>query len=109
MQDEYTIASVTTTVGNAADAERLADLILGARLAACVQLLQIASHYRWQEALHRETEWQLECKTALGRVDALLQALRQHHPYELPQLLVQQAQAEPRYADWVEQETRPLP
>jgi len=43
----------------------------------------------------------------MDRVDALLAALAEEHPYDLPQLLVQTARAELRYAQWVNEQTRP--
>lgn len=100
------IAIVATTVASAADADRLAALMVAQRLAACVQVGQVVSHYRWRDALHREAEWRLECKTAVGRADALLAALAQHHPYELPECLAWTVRVSRPYADWVERETR---
>jgi len=39
---------ITTTVSQREDAERLADLLLTERLAACVQILPISSRYVWR-------------------------------------------------------------
>jgi len=105
--DATWIAVVTTTVASAADADRLAALMVERRVAACVQIERVVSHYRWQGALHREEEWRLDCKTAVSRVDALLAALAEQHPYDLPQLLVQTVRAERRYAQWVGEQTLP--
>ena len=100
------VAVVTTAVASAQAAGQLAQAAVQQRLAACVQVLEMRSHYRWQEALHEEAEWRLECKTAPDRVPALLALLRARHPYELPELLVLSVQAEAAYAHWVLQETR---
>ena len=101
------VCAVTTTVATPEDARRLAQAVLQQRLAACVQVEPITSHYRWQGALHEEAEWRLVCKTVAGSVAGLLQLLQAQHPYELPQLLVQPLQASAAYADWVRQETLP--
>lgn len=106
MQDDAPIAVVTTTVGSAADASQLADLVLQARLAACVQVLQITSSYYWQGALHQDAEWRLECKTTTEAAQALRDMLARHHPYDVPELLVQTVQAERGYAQWVQEQTR---
>ncbi|QEA11968.1 divalent-cation tolerance protein CutA [Comamonas flocculans] len=100
-----TIAVVSTTVAQAQDAERLAALALQQRLAACVQVVQVQSHYRWKGALQREAEWRLDGKTAQAQVPALLALLRAHHPYELPELAVNLCQVSTAYADWVRAET----
>ena len=98
------LSIVTTTVATPADAHRLAQAVLQARLAACVQVQAITSHYRWQGALHEEPEQRLDCKTTAQAVPALLALLRAQHPYDLPELLVQPLQASADYAQWVAQE-----
>lgn len=96
-----TIAVVTTTVASAADARRLASGAVQARLAACVQVESIASHYVWQGAQHEDAEWRLVCKTLPEAAPALRAWLRAQHPYEVPQLLTQAMEAEADYAQWV--------
>ena len=98
------LSLVTTTVATPADARRLAQAVLQARLAACVQVQAITSHYRWQGALHQEPEQRLDCKTTAQAVPALLALLRAQHPYDLPELLVQPLQASADYTQWVAQE-----
>jgi periplasmic divalent cation tolerance protein len=98
------IAIVTTTVATQADASRLAAQAVQARLAACVQVEAIASHYVWQGARHEDAEWRLTCKTLPRAAPALRAWLRAHHPYETPQLLTQTAEAEGDYAGWVERQ-----
>jgi periplasmic divalent cation tolerance protein len=100
------LSAVTTTVATADDARRLAQAVLQQRLAACVQVEPITSHYRWQGALHEESELRLVCKTQPQAVPALLALLRAQHPYQVPQLLVQPLRATADYADWVRQETQ---
>jgi periplasmic divalent cation tolerance protein len=96
------ILVVTTTVATDAEARRLAQLVLQARQAACVQVEPITAHFRWQGALQEDREFRLVCKTAPRAGQALLALLRAQHPYALPQLVVQTAQASAEYADWVE-------
>ena len=101
------LSIVTTTVATPADAHRLAQAVLQARLAACVQVQAITSHYRWQGALHQEPEQRLDCKTTAQAVPALLALLRAQHPYDLPELVVQPLQASADYAQWVVQAVEP--
>lgn len=100
----YTIAIVTTTVAHQADAQRLAAGAVQARLAACVQVEAIASHYVWQGAQQHDAEWRLVCKTLPQAAPVLRDWLRAQHPYDVPQLLTHTAQAEADYADWVAQQ-----
>ncbi|HNT38064.1 MAG TPA: divalent-cation tolerance protein CutA [Rubrivivax sp.] len=95
---------VVTTVGTAADAQRLARAAVAQRLAACAQVEAIDSVYRWQGAVHEEAEYRILFKTAPARVDALMAALRAAHPYELPALHAWPVRkADPAYAAWVSQ------
>jgi periplasmic divalent cation tolerance protein len=107
MQDckEFDILSVTTTIGSLEAAKALAREILARKLAACVQLDQgVTSLYRWKGDLCEEAEVRLVIKTLPGCEAALQALLVQHHPYELPQFLVQTMKASEAYAQWVRAE-----
>lgn len=98
---------VVTTVGSADAARRLARTMVERRLAACAQIGAIDSVYRWQGAVQEDAEFRLLLKTAPDRVEALLAALREQHPYTLPALHAWPvAAAEPAYAGWVVDSTR---
>lgn len=103
------ILVVTTTVATDAQARRLAQLVLQAQQAACVQVEPITAHFRWQGALQEDREFRLVCKTALRAEPALLALLRAQHPYALPQLVVQLVQASADYAGWVDAEVARAP
>lgn len=96
------ILVVTTTVATEAEARRLSQLVLQARLAACVQVEPITAYFRWQGALQEDRELRLVCKTVQRALHPLLALLRAQHPYALPQLVVQALQGSAEYADWVD-------
>ncbi|WP_313315857.1 divalent cation tolerance protein CutA [Pulveribacter sp.] len=102
--DEATIAIVTTTVPSQADARRLAAAAVQQRLAACVQVEAIVSHYAWQGSQCEDAELCLVCKTLPAAAPALRAWLRSQHPYEVPQLLTHTVQAEADYAQWMAQQ-----
>ena len=107
MQDckELNILSVTTTVSSLETAKTLAREILAQKLAACVQLDQsVISLYRWKGELCEEPEVRLVIKSLPGCEAALQELLARHHPYELPQFLVQPMSASEAYAQWVRAE-----
>lgn len=108
MQDckELDILIVTTTVASEADAARLARELVAHRLAACVQVdVDVRSFYRWQGRDCEDVEWRLTLKTVPERADAVAAFLREHHPYELPQVVMVPACASAAYAAWVRSET----
>ena len=102
---------VLTTLPDAATAERLATALVERRLAACVnQMAPCRSHYRWQGAVQHDSEVPLLIKTSAGRYAALEAAIRELHPYELPEIIaVDIVRGLPAYLDWVTAETVPGP
>ena len=99
---------VFTNLPDRASAERLADLLLEQRLAACVNILApCRSVYRWKGVVQHDEEHPMLIKTSAERYGALEQALRQGHPYELPEIIaVPIEQGLPAYLDWVAAETK---
>ena len=95
--------AVFTTVATEADAQRLARTLVERRLVACAQISPIESVYRWDGAIQHEHEVRLLLKTTEARREALTDALRELHPYQLPAIhAVALEHVEPRYAEWVE-------
>jgi periplasmic divalent cation tolerance protein len=99
---------VLTNLPDRAAAERLADMLLEKRVAACVNILApCRSVYRWQGALQHDEEHPMLIKTTAERYAALEQALRAGHPYELPEIIaVPIERGLPTYLDWVAAETK---
>ncbi len=99
---------VLTNLPDRASAERLAELLIAGRLAACVNILSpCRSVYRWKEAIQREEEHPLLIKTTAERYQALEEAIRAAHPYELPEIIaVPVVQGLLQYLSWVGAETK---
>ncbi|RMH51291.1 MAG: divalent-cation tolerance protein CutA [Zetaproteobacteria bacterium] len=96
---------ILTTVDDAQAAERLACGLVAERLAACVQVSSpVVSHYRWQGKQEQSRELRLEIKLLPATLDAALDWLAAHHPYDTPELIVLPVQAARRYADWMKLE-----
>ncbi|MEN6459141.1 MAG: divalent-cation tolerance protein CutA [Thermoguttaceae bacterium] len=79
---------VVTTVERREDAERIGRTLVERRLAACVQIVgPITSLYRWQGKIEMAQEWQCVAKTRRDWYDAVEQAIRKLHSYEVPEIL----------------------
>ncbi|MDR3323052.1 MAG: divalent-cation tolerance protein CutA [Zoogloeaceae bacterium] len=100
---------VITHLPDAATAERLATLLVENGLAACVNLLApCRSVYRWQGRLETAAEIPLFIKTRADRYEALQTAIRDLHPYDLPEIIALPIiDGLPAYLDWVHRETEP--
>ena len=100
---------VLTNVPDRAAAERLADMLLEKRFAACVNILApCRSVYRWKDAIQHDEEHPVLIKTTAERYPALEEALRAGHPYELPEIIaVPIERGLGAYLAWVEAEAKP--
>lgn len=93
---------VTTTVGNMDDALRIARLAVKKQFAACVQLESLAaSVYRWEGKVCEEPEVRLTFKALSVEKENLLELVREHHPYELPQLTWTLMECSEDYGSWL--------
>jgi periplasmic divalent cation tolerance protein len=100
---------VLVTAASQSEAERIAEVLIADRLAACVNLLPIRSIYTWQGDICREEEWQLIIKTDLSQFAALEAKIREVHSYETPEIIalpiVAGSQA---YLDWITTQVHPI-
>jgi len=79
---------VLMTAGSREEAARLADILVVARLAACVQILpEIESVYHWKGNVERAAEILLLAKTTEANFAALEAAVRSLHTYETPEII----------------------
>lgn len=100
---------VLTNVPDRGVAERLADMLIERRLAACINILApCRSVYRWKDAVQHDEEHPMLIKTTAERYPALEAALREGHPYELPEIIaVPIERGLAAYLAWVGAETQP--
>lgn len=89
-------------------AESAAGVLVADHLAACVNVLaECTSIYRWEGKIEQAREVPLLIKTTRGVYPKLESALRELHPYELPEIIAVPVTAGlPAYLDWVMLETQ---
>ena len=100
---------VLTNLPDEAAARTLARALVEAKLAACVNILApCRSVYHWEGQLEDAAEVPVLIKTTSARYVALEEAIRAHHPYELPEIIaVKITHGLPKYLAWVAAETTP--
>ena len=109
MSADSDVLLVMSNLPDQAAAQQLARNLVDRRLAACVSVLApCTSVYRWQGAVEQTAEIPVLIKTTVGRYAELESALRELHPYELPEIIaVPVVHGLPAYIDWVAGETNP--
>ena len=90
-------------------ADRIAMALVENRLAACVNVLpEVESTYRWQGKVEQAVEVPLFIKCTRERYAAVEEAIRQLHPYPVPEIIaVPVAAGFAPYLRWVAEETQP--
>ncbi len=98
-----TFLAVYTTVGSQSEARQMAGALVERGLAACAQISAIESFYIWNNALANESEYQVLFKTKAALYEAVEQAIRELHSYELPAIHACAIDhIHQGYADWIE-------
>ncbi len=83
-----TYLQVLTAIDTREHAQQLARTVVEARLAACAQIIgPITSTYWWQGRIETAEEFLCLMKTRRDRYRQLEQAIRQAHPYQVPEIL----------------------
>lgn len=100
---------VFMTAANGEEAARLADMLVGAHLAACVQIMpEMESVYRWEGKIERQSEVLLLAKTTRAKFDELEREVRVLHSYDTPEILaVPVITGSAPYLEWLSRATDP--
>jgi periplasmic divalent cation tolerance protein len=96
---------VLTTTSNLTEAETLAEKIVEAKLAACVQILPaMKSFYFWEGAVQKETEHLLLIKSLSEKFDALEKFIQTNHSYSVPEIVALPAEkVSESYLGWMQE------
>jgi len=106
--DDAAVVEIRTTFPRREAATACATHVIGARLAACVQIDgPITSIYRWQGAVEQAEEFHCTFKTTRGRRDECVAAIVAGHEYDTPEVLVTTVTASNAYAAWVRASVTP--
>jgi len=80
---------VLTSVSNRDEAAAIADALVGARLAACVQVAgPVHSRYRWQGRVESAEEWLCLVKTTGALAERAVAEIARLHSYDTPEIIV---------------------
>jgi periplasmic divalent cation tolerance protein len=99
---------VYTTFPTLVEAEAAAKVIVGQRLAACANIMPgMISHYRWEGKVERAEEVVVIFKTRSSLADAVRQAVRDNHSYDVPAVAVIALESVDRdYFGWILDSTK---
>ena len=106
MTRETKARMVLVTCGSRREARKIARAVVGARLAACVNVVAgpVESVYRWKGKVRSAREFLLLMKTTASRLAQLENAVKRLHGYEVPEFLeLRVSGGSEAYLDWLEE------
>jgi periplasmic divalent cation tolerance protein len=90
------------------DAKRVGDVLVAARLAACVNMFPgMISIFEWKGVREEANEVAMIIKTRASLVELVLKETKRLHPYDLPALLVLPTEGgSAEYCGWIASQTK---
>ena len=99
-------AVVLTTTSSEQLAGELSNKILAEKLAACIQVQNIKSHYTWKGDICSDSECLLLIKTRADLFDQLVAFIRKNHTYETPEIIqIPVTNGFSGYLNWIDEVT----
>lgn len=97
------ISLIVTSVGTEQQAVEISEELVARSLATCINIVPcLRSIYRWKGKICTDSEYLLLIKTRRALFQAVADAIRELHSYELPEILeFPVGQAEPAFHRWV--------
>jgi len=89
------------------DAPKIARALVDLHLVACVNVVHVNSYYEWKGEFSSDNEHLLIVKTRKEKADEVIRAIKNLHPYEVPEIIALPVIAgHGPYLDWVHEQTR---
>ena len=100
---------VLVTAANTEEASRIADALVGGRLAACVNILSgIESVYRWEGKVARDSEALMIIKTTEDHFAELEGQIKALHSYTTPEVIaIRIERGSESYLKWLGESVAP--
>jgi periplasmic divalent cation tolerance protein len=95
---------ISTTTETKEQAQKIAQYLVEAKLAACVQITgPITSIYRWKGKVENAQEWFCLIKTTDDLYNKVEAAIKDLHTYETPEIIaVPIVKGSKEYLNWIE-------
>ena len=87
--------------------EYIASVLIEEKLAACVNIAEVRSYFRWKGESSIEKEDLLIIKTRKGKIKEIIQRITELHSYEVPEIIALPIiEGYDEYLKWIEEETK---
>ena len=98
---------VHVTVPSKTAGEKIANVLLNNKLAACVNIIPgVSSFYTWKNKINEDAELLLEIKTKSRLFNSLEEIVVKNHPYDVPEIAeINVNSMNKPYLDWLTDST----
>ncbi|WP_406662372.1 divalent-cation tolerance protein CutA [Methanolobus sp. ZRKC3] len=96
---------IHTTTSTPEEAKKIASYLVENKLAACVNMHSISSVYSWNGKTEEDHEIALSIKTTSENLDAVSEAIKSMHSYELPAIIYWEIDGDKDYLKWISDST----
>lgn len=106
--EEFADIVVFITTANAEEAQRIADVLLNKRKAACINIVPgVSSLFWWQGKLDSAAESLLIVKTRASVLSQVVNLVKQHHSYDVPEVIALPiVGGNQDYLEWMDREVK---
>ncbi len=96
------------TASNKVEAEKIAQVLLTKRCAACVNIVEkVDSFFWWQNKIDAASEALLIIKSKKTKLKAIIKAVKMAHSYEVPEIIALPiVGGEKKYLKWIHDSVR---
>ncbi|MFH1453889.1 MAG: divalent-cation tolerance protein CutA [Armatimonadota bacterium] len=99
---------VLITVSSAEEAEKIANILLNEKLAACVNMVdKIKSMYWWEGKIDTSTETLMIIKTRKNKINELIDRVKSEHSYTVPEIIsLPVLEGNRDYLNWIDESVK---
>jgi periplasmic divalent cation tolerance protein len=96
------------TTADAEEAQRIADVLLAERMAACVNIVpKVNSQFWWHGKVEKADESLLIVKSRAPLLSQIVKLVKKHHRYEVPEIIaLPVVGGNPDYLEWLAKELK---
>lgn len=103
--NEYCV--IMTTFADAEEMNKVVEVLLNSKLAACIQAINIGSHYTWNQEICHENEILLLIKTLWIKYEPVKDMIKKYHSYETPEIIALNIdEGDLSYLNWINEITK---
>ncbi len=95
------ILIIITTEPNIQNANKISNLLLDKKIAACISLKEISSTYFWKGEIETNNEIEITIKSIVKNKDLIINLIKSESSNDLPQIIFKEFESDLNYFNWV--------